>query len=196
MQKVLLSHEKAEFMALEKIMGFDPGTNLMGYGCIQGSANKWVYITAGTIRLNNRQHPFEKLHSIFVECRKLMEVHKPSHVAIEAPFYGKNIQSMLKLGRAQGVCIAAVSSLGITPEEYAPRRIKQSITGNGNASKEQVAAMLKHILGSDDISTELDASDALAAALCHAFQLNNPLTGKGGKTNWEQFIQQNPDKLL
>lgn len=154
-------------------------------------------LTMGVIHLEKMEDHHLKLHKIFERCIQLIDGFHPDELAIEAPFFGKNVQSMLKLGRAQGVAIAAALSRQIPVVEYAPRKIKQSITGNGSASKEQVAAMLQQVLKipSQEMPQKLDATDGLAAAVCHFYQSSSiAATGKSFK-NWESFLKNNPDRL-
>ncbi|MFN3530412.1 MAG: crossover junction endodeoxyribonuclease RuvC [Bacteroidia bacterium] len=177
------------------ILGIDPGTNIMGFGLIQTRGNYFELIELGVLNMGVTGEHALKLSKIFTEMIRLIDRYHPDELAIEAPFYGKNVQSMLKLGRAQGVAIAAALSRQIPITEYAPKRIKQAITGNGNASKEQVAAMLDTLLKTELSSHKLDATDALAAAVCHHFQTNGKKipTAKGG---WKSFLRNNPDKLI
>ena len=169
------------------ILGIDPGTSLLGYGLIHIKEKNISLIKMGVIHLS-------KLKKIFSRILNLVDEYKPNEVAIEAPFYGKNIQSMLKLGRAQGVAMAASLYRNIPIFEYAPKKIKMAITGNGNASKEQVSGMLKSILNIKDMPKNLDASDGLAAALCHFYQ-NKTLNSSSNYSNWSSFIKNNPDKI-
>jgi len=180
-------------VAKEKIiLGMDPGTNEMGYGVILVNGNKLTLLQFGIIHLRKYATHELKLKKIFENVTSLVNRHKPDEVAIEAPFYGKNVQSMLKLGRAQGVAMAAVLSFDIPIVEYAPKKVKQSVTGNGNASKEQVAHMLRHILSFDETPKLFDATDALAVALCHHFSKGS----KGQqKKSWSSFIKNNPDRI-
>lgn len=176
------------------ILGIDPGTNIMGYGAISVNRNTIKLIAAGIIDLSSLEDHHLKLKKIFERCIGLLEEYLPDEVAIEAPFYGKNVQSMLKLGRAQGVAIAATLSRSIPVAEYSPKKIKQAITGNGNASKEQVAAMLQNLLEFSEMPRYLDATDGLAAAVCHHFQ-----SATGGHTTqnysgWKAFLTKNPDR--
>lgn len=182
-------------MQSEKIiMGIDPGTNVMGYGVIKISRKKIETLSLGVVMLNKLKGHEEKLKQIFLRTSRLIENYLPDEMAVEAPFYGKNVQSMLKLGRAQGVVMAAGLSRDIPIVEYSPRKIKQSITGNGNASKEQVAAMLESTLKTTIDAKYMDATDGLAVALCHHYQgRTQSLKGKSG--SWEQFIKSNPDRL-
>ena len=176
------------------ILGIDPGTNIMGAGIIniQGTVIKCEKIEI--IKLNKLKNHALKLKNIFIETLKLIDTYKPDEVAFEAPFYGKNVQSMLKLGRAQGVSMAASLFRDIPIFEYSPKKIKQSITSNGNASKEQVAGMLKNILNIK-IPKYLDGTDGLAVALCHYYQKNNTKTQSSYK-NWNSFIDKNKDKII
>lgn len=178
------------------ILGIDPGTNIMGYGVLGCTKNKYELISLGIINLKKMDNHAKKLKHIFERCTAVIDQYKPDEVSIEAPFYGKNPQSMLKLGRAQGVAMAAALNRGLPIFEYAPKKIKQSITGNGNSSKEQVAAMLQSLLKFSDMPTHLDATDALAIALCHYFQGTSKIEVTGAKYNsWKSFIANNPDKL-
>src|ERR1039458_1403235 len=155
------------------ILGIDPGTTIMGYGLIHIRAGKASLIDIGVLQLHKLENQALKLQAIFSRTLELIEQHKPDELAIEAPFFGKNVQSMLKLGRAQGVAIAGALYRNIPIFEYSPKKIKQSITGNGNASKEQVAAMLQTLLRFSEMPKHLDATDGLAAAVCHYFQRNS-----------------------
>lgn len=182
-------------MAKERIiLGIDPGTNIMGYGLIKQTGNKINLITMGVLKLGQYQNHSLKLKKIFERTLGLIEQYKPDELAIEAPFFGKNVQSMLKLGRAQGVAMAAGLYKNIPIFEYSPKKIKQSITGKGGASKEQVAAMLKNILMFKELPTYLDATDGLAAAVCHFFQGDNPGAEKS-YDSWKGFIKDNPGRL-
>ncbi|NSW45543.1 MAG: crossover junction endodeoxyribonuclease RuvC [Bacteroidales bacterium] len=176
------------------ILGIDPGTLIMGYGLICLQATKTSLITLGVIELRKYPDHFERLQHIFSRVDMLIREFKPQELAIEAPFYGKNVQSMLKLGRAQGIAMAAALSHQMKVFEYSPRKIKQSLTGNGNASKEQVAAMIQKILHFEDMPKYLDATDALAVAVCHSYQ--NLLSDNEKKPrSWKDFIQKNKDRL-
>ncbi|PKP11422.1 MAG: crossover junction endodeoxyribonuclease RuvC [Bacteroidetes bacterium HGW-Bacteroidetes-4] len=176
------------------ILGIDPGTTLMGYGVIEVVNKKPLLLTMGIIDLKKIDDHYLKLSKIFERVIGLIESFKPDELAIEAPFFGKNVQSMLKLGRAQGVAIAAALSRQIPIFEYAPRKIKMAITGNGNASKEQVAQMLKQELRFDEIPADLDATDGLAAALCHFYQ-NKPQNDGKNYNSWKDFMNQNPGRV-
>lgn len=177
------------------IMGIDPGTQVMGYGVIEIKGKEVRMLTMGVIQLSKIDDHAVRLKKIFDRTVALIDDHKPDELAIEAPFFGKNVQSMLKLGRAQGVAIAAALSREMVVMEYSPKKIKQSITGNGNASKEQVAAMLKQILEFENTSKFLDATDAVAAALCHYYQRNGKAGSAKSYSGWGSFIKQNPGKL-
>ena len=179
------------------ILGIDPGTNVMGYGVLKVTGIKPEVLALGVIDLRKMSDPYLKLGHIFQRVTGIIEAYMPDELAIEAPFFGKNVQSMLKLGRAQGVAMAAAISRDIPITEYAPLKIKMAITGNGAASKEQVADMLKRMLKLNDEMTGpfLDATDALAAAYCHYLQLNRPQTVKA-YTSWKDFINKNPNKII
>ena len=176
------------------ILGIDPGTNVTGYGVIKGTGTVPQLVTLGSIDLAKLGDHYLKLKRIFERTVELIDQYHPDELAIEAPFYGKNVQSMLKLGRAQGTAIAAALSRSVPIFEYAPRKIKMSITGQGAASKEQVAAMLRSILKFKEEDIILDATDGLAAALCHFYQTNNPVSEKS-YNSWKDFINKNPKRL-
>ena len=176
------------------ILGIDPGTNIMGYGIIHVKGKKMELVQMGVLHLSKLGSHELKLKKIFERTLQLVDEYKPDEFAVEAPFFGKNVQSMLKLGRAQGVAMSAALYRNVPIFEYAPKKIKMSITGNGNASKEQVAAMLKSILNIAEMPKHLDASDGLAAAVCHFFQ-RNPTKGVSSYSGWGAFIKDNPDKL-
>lgn len=179
------------------ILGIDPGTSILGYGIIKVEGKKMSLIVMGVIRLDKIEDHHLKLQKIFERCIELIDGFHPDELAIEAPFFGKNVQSMLKLGRAQGVAIAAALSRQLPVVEYAPRKIKQSITGNGAASKEQVAAMLQQTLKipAADMPEKLDATDGLAAAVCHFYQSNTPSAAVKGVSGWASFLKNNPGRL-
>ena len=186
------------------ILGIDPGTNVLGYGIIRAEGrNKIDLIVLGVIELKKYNDHYLKLKAIYERIQQLVDQYNPDEVAIESPFFGKNVQSMLKLGRAQGVAMAAALSRSVPIFEYAPRKIKQSITGQGAASKEQVATMLGSILKIKDFSgAKLDATDALGAAVCHFFQataISKPDKPKKKITkkasSWEAFIKNNPSRV-
>lgn len=179
------------------ILGIDPGTLVMGYGLIHIQNNTLSLVALGVIKLEKYEEHADRLKKIFDRVVGLIDEYKPDELAIEAPFFGKNVQSMLKLGRAQGVAIAAALSKNIPMNEYSPKKIKMSITGNGNASKEQVAAMLENILHFKHEDKYLDATDALGAAVCHYFQ--NKTSGTKIKKNysgWDAFIKENPKRKI
>jgi len=176
------------------ILGIDPGTIVMGYGIIHVQNNVLKPLGIGVIKLEKLDDHALRLKKIFERTVGIIDEYKPDELAIEAPFFGKNVQSMLKLGRAQGVAIAAALSKNIPITEYSPKKIKMSITGNGNASKEQVAAMLQHILGIKNEQKYLDATDALGAALCHYYQNKSAASGKKSYTGWKAFLSDNPGR--
>lgn len=175
------------------ILGIDPGTSIMGYGILHANGSKLVVLQYGVIHLDKLEDHYLRLKKIFDRICQLIDEYAPDEVAIEAPFYGKNVQSMLKLGRAQGVAMAAALSRQIPITEYAPKKIKQSVTGNGNASKEQVANMLVAQLGIKEVPEILDATDALSVALCHYFQQRFGSTSKA--KSWKAFITDNPSRV-
>lgn len=178
------------------ILGIDPGTLLMGYSIIEIYKGKLIMREMQTLRLSGKKDNHERLHLIYKKVSELIVTFKPHEFAIEAPFFGKNVQSMLKLGRAQGVAIAAAMSAGIPVTEYSPRKVKQSITGNGNAGKEQVWKMLCELLMLKEEPKYFDATDALAIAVCHHFQMNSILSKAGkGFNGWNDFIKKNPQRL-
>lgn len=178
------------------IIGIDPGTNVMGYGILGIRKKKPELIALGVVKLNKFDSHYLRLLRIHERVLGLVEQFLPDEMAIEAPFFGKNVQSMLKLGRAQGVAMAAALSRDIPITEYEPRKIKMAITGNGGASKEQVREMLRRILNIEPakLDIELDATDALAAALCHHYESSRPITVAGPKS-WKDFIAKNPDRV-
>jgi crossover junction endodeoxyribonuclease RuvC len=176
------------------ILGIDPGTTVMGYGIIRSRNNNPEMIALGYLELSKITDHYEKLRRIYSRTIQLIEEYKPVEIAIEAPFYDKNVQSMLKLGRAQGVAIVAAINKSVPVFEYAPRKIKMSITGNGSASKIQVATLLQKILKIEKLPSKLDATDGLAAAVCHSFQKVNSENLSAYKT-WEEFISKNPERI-
>ncbi len=178
------------------IIGIDPGTNVMGYGILGVKGKEPVMIAMGVLKLDKFESHYMRLSRIYERVLSLVEQYLPDEMAIEAPFFGKNVQSMLKLGRAQGVAIAAALSREVPIHEYEPRKIKQAITGNGNASKEQVQEMLRRILKipKEQLLPELDATDALAAALCHFYEAQKPEVAKSYRS-WKDFIAKNPDRI-
>ena len=176
------------------ILGIDPGTSIMGYGIIHIQNKKIILIKMDVLNLTNVKTHENKLKKIFDTTLELIDLYKPDEFAVEAPFFGKNVQSMLKLGRAQGVSMAASLYKNIPIFEYSPKKIKMSITGNGNASKEQVAGMLKSLLGISEIPNQLDATDGLAAAVCHFFQKDS-LANKKDYSGWDAFVKNNPKRI-
>ena len=179
------------------IIGIDPGTNLMGYGILGVKAGKPQMIALGVIKLSRLESHYLRLRRIYERVLGLVEQYLPDEMAIEAPFFGKNVQSMLKLGRAQGVAMAAALARDVPITEYEPRKIKMAITGNGGASKEQVREMLRRILNiplADLEGEELDATDGLAAALCHYYESKRPQIAAGPKS-WKEFIAKNPERV-
>lgn len=175
------------------ILGIDPGTVIMGYGILHVQGQQMKLVDMGILRLDKIDDAATKLKLIFERTVELVEEHLPDELAIEAPFFGKNVQSMLKLGRAQGVAIAAALTRNVPIFEYSPKKIKMSITGNGNASKEQVALMLQRLLTIKDLPKKLDATDGLAAAVCHHFQHKGPAAGKKFGS-WKSFLTENPER--
>lgn len=178
------------------ILGIDPGTNIMGYGIIRIEGSSMSLLDLGVLKLSPKQDVYERLGHIHDKVANLISQFRPDQFAIEAPFFGKNVQSMLKLGRAQGVAIAAAMQAGLPVCEYSPKKVKQSITGNGNAGKEQVLKMLEKLLHFEGGDHYLDASDALAVAVCHFFQQKTVLPGTGKKIkDWGDFIARNPGRI-
>ena len=194
-----------------RIMGIDPGTNYMGYGILEVEGNALRSVVMGDIVLHTMSDPYRKLHYIFKRVGKLIEDYDPQEVALESPFFGTNVQSMLKLGRAQGVAMAAALSHDRPVFEYAPTRIKQSISGTGSASKEQIASVIGRLLKIEKMPARLDATDGMAVALCHYFTSTSPLNdalgeervkglggakkaAKRGTSSWEKFLHDNPER--
>ncbi|MCL4111440.1 UNVERIFIED_CONTAM: hypothetical protein GTU68_020714 [Idotea baltica] len=186
-------------MSLEKlkILGVDPGTNITGYSIIESHGRDCKLIVAGVFDLRKHDDHQTKLKEIFLQLQEVIETYLPQHLAIEAPFYGKNVQSMLKLGRAQGVAMAAAMTMGLQISEYAPKKIKMAVTGSGNASKEQVAAMLEKRLNIKLESLTLDATDALAAAVCHLQRLGptGQLKPQSKHKDWKSFVNANQTRV-
>lgn len=181
------------------ILGIDPGTNFMGYGAIRIKNSSPICVVHGVIRLDKLGDPYRKLAHIFDRVSGLITSYKPDEVALEAPFFGVNVQSMLKLGRAQGVAMAAALARGIDVFEYSPSAVKRSVCGGGRASKEQVAGLVGSLLSLSETELtreRLDATDALAVALCHYYSQSSPLPSAGGKGDWGQFLSSHPDKVL
>lgn len=186
---------KISIVAEKIILGIDPGTNNMGLGIIEVKGSKIDIIAMDILKLEKlSDHPL-KLKKIFEATLRTIDTYHPDEVAIESPFYGKNIQSMLKLGRAQGVAMAAALYRNIPIFEYSPRKIKQSITGKGGASKEQVAGLLAGMLSMKAMPEQLDITDALAVAVCHHFQGTDPTKQTGSYSGWKAFISQNPSRV-
>lgn len=182
-------------MANEKIiLGIDPGTTIMGFGIIKVVNKKMEFIQMNELLLNKYKDHYVKLKLIFERTIELIDTYHPDEIAIEAPFFGKNVQSMLKLGRAQGVAMAAGLSREIPITEYLPKKIKMAITGNGNASKEQVAKMLQSVLGLKTLPKNLDATDGLAAAVCHFYNSGRVEIGKS-YSGWDAFVKQNESRV-
>lgn len=197
-----------------RIMGIDPGTNYMGYGVLEVEGRTVRSVVLGDIDLHRLSDPYAKLRYIFERVGALIDQYAPREVALESPFFGENVQSMLKLGRAQGVAMAAALSRRLEVFEYAPMRIKQAITGRGSASKEQVAAIVCRTLTVERPPRRLDATDGMAVALCHYYTTSNPLNAvmgsermkglgggkkaasKGGSQSWEQFLKRHPDREI
>ncbi|HEX5552036.1 MAG TPA: crossover junction endodeoxyribonuclease RuvC [Chitinophagaceae bacterium] len=179
------------------ILGIDPGTIVMGFGIIRHDGKVLQLLEMGTLRLKSTPNSYEKLQHIHEKVAALIRLHHPGCFAIEAPFFGKNVQSMLKLGRAQGVAIAAAMQAGLPVREYAPKKVKMAVTGNGNASKEQIWQMLERILHFQDKPRSFDATDAVAVAVCHHFQQRSvPAGAGGGLKDWKTFIDQHPEKVF
>jgi crossover junction endodeoxyribonuclease RuvC len=176
------------------ILGIDPGTTVMGYGVISAIGNTPKCEALGIIELHKYDNHYIKLQKIFERVLGLIDEYHPDEMALEAPFFGKNVQSMLKLGRAQGVAMAAGLYRGIPITEYAPLKIKMAVTGSGRASKEQVAGMLQNYLKLDEIPKKLDATDGLAAALCHFFQ-NQNIKKTSSYNSWKDFASKNPKRI-
>lgn len=195
-----------------RIMGIDPGTNYMGYGILEVEGRTLRPVVLGDIDLHRIGDPYDKLRRIFERVGALVDEYRPREVALESPFFGENVQSMLKLGRAQGVAMAAALSRGLAVTEYAPMRIKQAITGRGAATKEQVASIVCRTLAIEVPPRRLDATDGMAVALCHYYTTASPLqaalgtervkglgggkkaASKGGSQSWEQFLRSHPDR--
>ena len=178
------------------ILGIDPGTIIMGYGLIEVNAKGIHLVDMGVLKLSAKDDAYQRLEKIHDKVTDLIKIYHPTSFAIEAPFFGKNVQSMLKLGRAQGVALAAAMQSGLSICEYSPKKIKQSITGNGNAGKDQVMKMLQKILSFEETPKYMDATDALAVAVCHYFQEKSILPiGKGKSNGWADFLNKNPERL-
>jgi len=176
------------------ILGIDPGTTIMGFGLIRVKNKKMEFLQLNELDLKKYKDHYLKLKLIFERTIELIDTHHPDEIAIEAPFFGKNVQSMLKLGRAQGVAMAAGLSREIPITEYLPKKIKMAVTGNGNASKEQVAKMLQSVLGLKSLPKNLDSTDGLAAAVCHFYNSGKITVGKS-YSGWDSFVKQNEDRV-
>ena len=178
------------------ILGIDPGTQLLGFGIIRSLGKKAEYVDMGVLDLRKEKDAYTKLKAIYDCISEVCKSYGPTELAMESPFYGKNAQVVLKLGRAQGAAMIAALEYGVqSVTEYAPRKAKEVIVGNGAASKEQVQMMLEKQLGVKLESRHLDATDALAIALCHHFQTSSPLAAAKGKGGWEQFVKNNPGRI-
>jgi len=177
----------------KRILGIDPGTNILGFAVIDVEGDSISVLEIGVLHLKEHEEHHEKLREIFLEIQEIIERYLPGDLAIEAPFFGKNVQSMLKLGRAQGVAMAAGMTMGLNITEYSPKKIKQSVTGNGNAAKEQVASMLCKMLSLQPEKLALDATDALSVAVCHHFQ-NGRVVSKAA-SSWKSFLKENPGRV-
>ncbi|MEK9559438.1 MAG: crossover junction endodeoxyribonuclease RuvC [Flavobacteriaceae bacterium] len=175
------------------ILGVDPGTTIMGFGLIEVNGSQMKFLQMNELRLQKVSDPYLKLRMIYERTIELIDTYHPDEMALEAPFFGKNVQSMLKLGRAQGVAMAAGLSRQIPVSEYLPKKIKMAITGNGNASKEQVAKMLQGMLALKELPKNLDATDGLAAAVCHFYNAGKPESTKAYHS-WSSFVSQNKDR--
>ena len=180
-------------MNIKRILGIDPGTNFLGFAVIEVIDQHVKVMEVGVLHLKEKKEQSEKLRSIFLDVQEIIERYLPQDLAIEAPFFGKNVQSMLKLGRAQGVAMAAGMTMGLTITEYSPKKVKQSVTGNGNAAKEQVASMLCKMLSLSPEKLALDATDALSVALCHHYQ--NGRLVKTSSASWKSFLRENPGRV-
>lgn len=179
------------------ILGIDPGTIVMGYAAIDVSRKDPQLLGMDVLKMTATKDAYQRLETIHKTICEIIVRYKPTGFAIEAPFFGKNVQSMLKLGRAQGVAIAAAIQYGLPVTEYSPKKVKQSITGNGNADKEQVWKMLQRLLSIEEQPRFFDATDALAVALCHHFQTSNPITAAAATSKgWQDFIAKNPTRLV
>ena len=178
------------------ILGIDPGTNLLGFGVVRVQGRKPVYVDMGVLDMRKDRDPYQKLRQIYDTVTEVCRNYHPDVVALESPFYGKNAQVILKLGRAQGAAMIAAMEYGVQVVEYAPRKAKEAITGNGAASKEQVSVMIQKTLGVTLDDRYLDATDALAIALCHYYQETSPLISRTkGSSGWEAFLKANPDRI-
>lgn len=189
-----LIHLQKKVSAEKIILGIDPGTTIMGFGLIRVVGKQMEFMQIDELMLKKYTDPYTKLKLIFERTIHLIDTYHPDEIAIEAPFFGKNVQSMLKLGRAQGVAMAAGLSRQVTITEYSPKKIKMAITGNGNASKEQVAKMLQSLLKMKELPKNLDATDGLAAAVCHFYNAGKPQADKS-YSGWASFVRNNEKRL-
>lgn len=178
-----------------RIIGIDPGTRLLGFGVIEIVRGSVKLLDLGVLDLRNEDDTYVKLHRIHERISRLCDMYRPQAMALESPFLGKNAQVIFKLGRAQGAAILAAASRGIEVYEYAPRKAKVAITGNGAASKEQVSGMIQKILGVKIEESHLDATDAVAIALCHHYRMSSPISKVSSSSGWEKFIAANPDRV-
>ncbi len=182
--------------SITRILGIDPGTNVLGFAILDASKKELVVVEMGVLTFAHiSDDQMDKLRYIFEQVQDLVRQYKPTQMAIEEPFFGKNVQSMLKLGRAQGVAMASGMVNGLVITQYLPKKIKKAVTGNGNASKEQVAGMLENILKRKFNEKYFDATDALATAVCHWFQSSGPLKGQKSYSGWGAYAKSNPDKI-
>jgi len=178
------------------ILGIDPGTNLLGFGVVRvDAAGKPQFVDMGVVDLRKIDSPYDKLELIHEKVGALCDLHRPDDMAIESPFYGKNAQIIFKLGRAQGAAMIAGLDRGVKIYEYAPRKAKMAICGNGAASKEQVCLIVQRTLGIKIANKYLDATDALALAMCHFYQLSSPLAATQQTSSWERFVASNPERI-
>ena len=190
-----MAAKKAPDPAVYRIIGIDPGTVVLGFAVVEVHPRSRRIVELGVLKLAQLKDHSHRLELIHRRLSQVIQQYRPTVMAIEAPFFGKNPQSMLKLGRAQGVCMAAAIAEGLEVTEYAPRKIKQSITGNGNASKEQVAAMLENEFALDSSRYLADATDALGAAMCHYYQNRTAVPGGKRFSGWEGFLKANADRV-
>jgi len=194
-QVFVFLHKETNISVSEKIiLGIDPGTTIMGFGLIKIIDKKMELISIDELMLSKYDSHYLRLKKIFEKTIQLIDAYHPDEISIEAPFFGKNVQSMLKLGRAQGVAMAAGLSREVPIIEYSPKKIKMAVTGNGNASKEMVAGMLQKLLKLESLPEHLDATDGLAAAVCHFYNMNNPVSEEK-YTGWTAFAKKNPKKV-
>ncbi|MEW6654399.1 MAG: crossover junction endodeoxyribonuclease RuvC [Bacteroidota bacterium] len=176
-----------------RIIGIDPGTLFTGYGIIEFEKNELKYIASGVIKIAPSKQQAQRLQKIYDEVSHIIKKHKPEEFALETAFYGKNVQSALKIGYARGVSMLAAVHNGLEVKEYAPREIKKSVVGNGAASKEQVQFMIRKLVSIRKAKLTFDETDALAVAVCHAFKVSAPVRKS---KNWKEFIAANPDRVI